>query len=195
MAESVGLGDLLHLRTGVGDGQKVAASLVGSHGLLHLGEEILLENVGFQCRTGFAGHYHQRLGEIDLVASGLDLHRISGVNDVQGREASLLAEGHGKHFGAKARSAHAQQQHGLESGSLHVGGKGGKGCQLFLAAFDDVDPAQPGFFALAGPEAGVLLPEAGNLVVGGPVGGSQINGAAKLCGKFELEAHVVFNSA
>src|ERR1019366_6937657 len=41
VAEAVALGDLLHLRAGIGDRDKVAARLVGAHGLLDALEEVL----------------------------------------------------------------------------------------------------------------------------------------------------------
>jgi hypothetical protein len=56
-----------------------------------------------------------------------------------------------------------------------------RGC-VRLLALDDIDPSQPLFFAVAGPESGVLFPETVNLVVGLPVGGSLIDGAAKFIG-------------
>ena len=66
---------------------------------------------------------------------------------------------------------------------------------LRLLALDDVGPAQPVFLVVARPEAGVLLPEAGYFAVCGPIGGSQTDGATKLCGQYESEVHVEINSA
>jgi hypothetical protein len=47
---------------------------------------------------------------------------------------------------------------------------------------------------MAGPQAGVFLPEAGNFIVGGPIGGSQRHGAAKLVRECDSEAHIVLHA-
>ena len=151
IAEAVRLGHLLHLRAGIGDGDEVAARLLRAHGFLHFLEEILLEDVGLQRGAGFAGHHDQRIGQIDLVAGGPDLLRVGGIDDAQLGKAGLLAKGHGQHLGTEAGAAHANQQHRLEVGRLHLRAQRGKGCQVLLLPLDDVDPAQPLFFTVAGP--------------------------------------------
>ena len=86
VAEAVVLGDLLHLGAGVGDGDEMAARLLGAHGLLHLIEEVLLEDIGLEGGAGFAGDDDERIGEIDLVAGRPDLLGVGGVDDAEGRE-------------------------------------------------------------------------------------------------------------
>ena len=110
VAEAIGLGDLLHLRSGIGDGDEAAARFVRADGLLHALEEILLENVGLERGAGLAGDDEQGLRQIDFVFERLDLRRIGGIEHVQFGEAGDLAEGLAQHFGAKTGSAHAEQQ-------------------------------------------------------------------------------------
>ena len=93
MAEVVAFGDLLHLRPGVGDGDKAAAGFVGTDGLLHALEEILLVDVGLERAAGFAGHDEKRLREIDLLFDVADLRRVGRIEDVEAREAGCLRVG------------------------------------------------------------------------------------------------------
>ncbi len=126
MAEVIGLGDLLHFRAGIGDGDEAAAGLVRADGLLHPFEEVLLENIGLERGAGLAGDDEQRLGQVDFVFGCLDLRRIGGIEHVQSREACDLAEGHRQHVGAQTGTAHAQQQDVGEVFFLDVG-HGGAG--------------------------------------------------------------------
>ena len=64
MAEAICLSDLLHLRSGIGDGNKAAARFVGANGLFHALEEILLENIRLQRGAGLAGNNEQSLRKI-----------------------------------------------------------------------------------------------------------------------------------
>ena len=67
VAEVVALGDLLHLRAGIGDGDEAAAGFVRADSLLHALKEILLEDVGLERAARFAGNDEQRLRQIDLA--------------------------------------------------------------------------------------------------------------------------------
>ena len=182
MAEFVALGHLLHFGAGIGDGEKVTAGLVGSDSFFHLFEEVLLQDIGLKRGAGFAGDHDERFGEVDLVARGFDLRRVGGVDDVGRGKAGLRPKRHGQYLGTKTRPAHPEQKNGLKPGGHDVGGEGGMSGSVFLLALDDIDPSQPLFFAVAGPEGWVLLPEAVNLVVGLPVGGGLVDDAAKLWG-------------
>ena len=114
---------------------------------------------------------------------------------MQGREIALLPEGNGQHLGAKAGTAHTQEKDGLEAAGLNVRAELGKGRDIGLLALDNVDPAHPVLLAVARPQAGVFLPESVNFVVGGPVGGCRIHGAAKLLREYKSNTHVVIDSA
>ena len=59
VAEVIGLGDLLHFRAGIGDGDKAAAGFVRADGLLRPFEKVLLENIGLERGAGLAGDDEQ----------------------------------------------------------------------------------------------------------------------------------------
>ena len=90
MAEVIGLGDLLHFRAGIGDGDEAAAGFVRADGLLHPFEEVLLENIGLERGAGLAGDDEQRPGQVDFVLGGLDLRRIGGIEHVQLGKPAIL---------------------------------------------------------------------------------------------------------
>ncbi len=48
--------------------------------------------------------------EVDRAFDAADLRRIGRIDDLQAREARLVAEALRQHLGAEARSAHAEQQ-------------------------------------------------------------------------------------
>src|SRR5439155_27039735 len=54
LAEAVCCGDLLEVRTRIGDGDEVATGFFWPHNLLHPLEEILFEDVRLERRAGFA---------------------------------------------------------------------------------------------------------------------------------------------
>ncbi len=169
MAEAIGLGDLLHLRAGVGDGDEAAAGFVRADGLLRPFEEILLENIGLERGAGLAGDDEQRLGQVDLVLDRLDLRRIGGIEHMQLRKARDLAEGHCQHVGAQTGAAHAQQQDVGEVFLLYVGHGGTQLIAVGDLLGGDVEPAHPVGFVRAGPERSVVLPEAADLVARSPI--------------------------
>ena len=129
---------------------------------------------------------------MDLVD---DLGGVGGVYDVQGGEAGLLSEGYREHLGAEARAAHAEQQNGLEASRFDVGCESRKSGEILLLALDDVNPAQPLFLAIAGPECWVLTPEAIDFAGGLPVGEGRIEGGAKLRRGRKSKVHIVLDSA
>ena len=176
--------------------RKWLPSLVGAHGLLHLVEEILLQDIRLQRRAGFAGHHHQRLGQVDFVAGGLYLHRIGGIHDVQRGKARLLAKGERQHLGAKAGTAHAQQQNRLEAGRLDIRAQLGIS-DARSACWRSTMSIQPSHFSSPSlvQRLGSFCQKRAYLVVGVPVGGSQVHGGAKFRGQCESEAHIVIDCA
>ena len=150
---------------------------------------------GSSVEPGLAGHNDQGIGQVGVVAGGPYLLRIGGIDDAQLGKVLLLAKGEAQHLGAEAGAAHAEQQNRLEVGRLHLRAQRGIGGQILLLALDDVEPAQPFLLAVVGPQGWVLLPEAGNLVVGAPVGGGPVHGAAKFGWQCELDTHVVIHCA
>jgi hypothetical protein len=182
VAEVAVFGDLLHLGAGVGDGDEVAASVVVADGVLHLLEEILLEDVGLKGGAGLAGDDDERLLEIEAVADGLDLLGVGGVEDVERGEVRLAAEGERKHLRAEAGAAHAEEEDVAEAAGFDVCCEGGEAGEIGVLALDNVDPAHPFLLAVAGPEGGVALPEAGELVIGVPAGDGCIDGVAEIDG-------------
>ncbi len=158
----------------------MAAGVLRAHRLLHLFKEELLQDIRLERGAGFAGHHHQRIRQIDLVACGPHLRRVSGVDDVQLRETGLLPKGQARTSGQRLEPPMPSSRTVREACRLLSSrAQRGKSRQIFLLPLDDVDPAQPLFLAVAGPQAGILLPEAGDFVVGCPVGGGLLYGSAK----------------
>ncbi len=78
--EAVGLRHLLHLRTGIGNGDETFAIAPGAL------KEILLENIRLERAPRFAGNNKQRLLQIDTGLNRPDLCRVSGIEHVEARE-------------------------------------------------------------------------------------------------------------
>ncbi len=77
---------------------------------------------------------------------------------------------------------------------LHVSAQLRERSQVLLLPLYNVDPTHPLLLAVASPQGRILLPEAINLIVGLPVGGRRIHGAAKIGGYCESEAHITLDS-
>ena len=86
LAEAVALGVGLHLGAGVGDGHEVLARLVAL-GLLHLVEEVGVEDRRLGGRAALAGDDEQGLGRVDLPFDPADRGRDGAIEDEQGRVA------------------------------------------------------------------------------------------------------------
>ena len=164
VAEVVGLGDVLHLRPGVGDGDETVGSAARAL------EEILLEDVGLERAAGLAGDDEERLGEIDLALDGADLRGIGGVEHMQLGESGNRAEGHAHDFGAEAGAAHAQEQRVFETAGAHLRGDVLEVLDVGDLVVDDSQPADPLGLVGAAPQRGVAAPQAAGFVVGLPVG-------------------------
>src|SRR5262249_19760870 len=96
------IGDLLHLRAGIGDGNKAAAGFLCSHSLLYTLEEILFEDVRLERGTRLAGNNDNGLGEVKPVFECFDLCRVGRIEDEQTRETIKPAKGRSQHFRSEA---------------------------------------------------------------------------------------------
>ena len=115
----IALGDLLHFRSGIGDGDEMAAGLVLANRQAGAGKEVLLENVGLESRSRFAGNDEQSFRRIQAVKP-LDLRGIGRIEHVQLREARDVSESFVQNFGAEAGPAHAEQENIGEAGGFYV---------------------------------------------------------------------------
>ncbi len=156
--EGVGLGRLLQLGAGVGDGHEVRARLLAQR---RLGDrpEMPVQDVGLQRRPRLGGDQEEGAGGIDQALEAADLGRIGGVQHQQLRKARLGPEGLGQHLGPQAGAAHAQQQHMREPGRPHLGLEGLQRHQVHAAGLAGVQPSQPLGLVGAGPQAGVAGPQ------------------------------------
>ena len=169
MAEVIGLGDLLHFRAGIGDGDEAAAGFICADSLLCTFEKVLLENIGLERGAGLAGNDEESTGQVDFVFRCLDLRRIGGVEHVQSRETCDLAESHRQHIRAQTGTAHAQQQDVGEVLYLDVGHRSLELVAVGDLLGGDVEPAHPVGFVRSGPERSIVLPETADLVARAPI--------------------------
>ena len=109
-AKFVALGDFLHFRAGIGDGDEAIADFRVAHFFFYALEEILLVDVGLEGAAGFAGDDADGAGEIDFAFDGFDLRGIGGIEDVQLRVAVDFSKRHAQNFRTQAGAAHAEQQ-------------------------------------------------------------------------------------
>ena len=65
-AEFIALGDCLHFRAGIGDGDEAIADFRLAHFFFYALEEILLVDVGLEGAAGFTGDDANGAGEIDF---------------------------------------------------------------------------------------------------------------------------------
>ena len=102
---------------------------------------------------------------------------------MQFREAGLLCEGLGQHFGPEARSAHAEHDRIAEILSFHAMGIilviGDVGCGR------TVEPAQPLVFVGSGPHRFIVLPEPADFRRGSPLFGSLLHRLADIAAEAE----------
>ena len=120
MAKVIRFRDLLHLGTGIGNGNKLTPGLLCAHRLLRALEKILLEDVWFERAPTLTGNDEQRFRDVDLILKRPDLGGIGGVEHVQFGEAGNGAESHPQDFGTKTRSPHAEQKSVPEPGVLRI---------------------------------------------------------------------------
>ena len=159
VAEAVALGDQLHLRAGIGDGDEVAARFVAAHRLLHALEEILLVDVGFERAAGFAGNDEERSGEVELlfdaaICAGSVESRMCR-RGKPGACGKVSASTSGQRLDPPMPSSRMSEK---PTALDFVRERLQLGCVGELIV-GDAEPAQPLGFVFAGPERGVLLPE------------------------------------
>src|SRR6266566_2013153 len=143
MQKAIRLRYLLHLRSGISNRHEVAADLHRTHCLLDSLKKILLEDVGFERAARLARNNKQRLRYIDLMLEGFYLRGIGGIEYMQSGEVRKSAESHAQNFGTKAGSAHAEQQHVLETAGLNFLRKLLQLVLLRNLFVDNIKPAQP----------------------------------------------------
>src|SRR5262249_47514855 len=120
VAELVAFCDPLHLRSRVGYGDEATARFVWTDGLLHALEEVSFEDVRLERAARFALNNEQSFAKIHLLSESLDLRAIRRTEHMQLRIPINFAIGHPQHFGAKARTSHAEKQHILEAAGFRV---------------------------------------------------------------------------
>ena len=169
VAEVIGLGDLLHFRAGIGDGDEAAAGFIRADSLLCTFEKVLLENIGLERGAGFAGNDEESFCQIDFVFGCLDLRRIGGIEHVQLREACDLAEGLRQHSGHRLDPPMPSNRMSVKPSFLASATAALELVAVGDLLVDDVEPAQPLGFVRAGPERGVVLPEAADFVARAPI--------------------------
>src|ERR1041385_3549008 len=101
---------LLEFRAGICDGDESAAGLVRADRLFYAFKEILFEDVGLECRSGFARNNEKRSCKVNFFFERLNLRWICGIKNVQAGEALDVTIGFFKHFRAKTGSTHAEQK-------------------------------------------------------------------------------------
>ena len=109
VAEPIAFGDLLQLRSRIGDGDEPRSRLVGADRPFRALEEVLLQDIRLERAAGLARHDEKRSGGIDLALDGSDLRRIGRVEHQKLRAAVLTPERLGKHLRPETRSAHAEE--------------------------------------------------------------------------------------
>ena len=157
-AEVMGLGRVLHLGAGIGDGHEALAGLGRPHRHLHALEEVLAQGVRLQRAARLAGDDHQRAGQVELALDGLHLGRIGGVDEVQLGEAGRLAERPGQRVDAEHGAAHADEQRVGEASGARVLGRLLEMADQRELVVGGAQPAEPPALVGARPQRGVAGP-------------------------------------
>ena len=164
------------------------ARTVGADRLAHAIPEIRFEDVRLQRSAGLARHDHQGFRQVDRVLERLDLLRVGAVQHVKLRPAGTLSERFAEHFGAEARSAHAEQQDVGEPFRLHVTLKRFQLFDVGEAFVHDAQPTEPFGFRAAGPERGVMRPELSHAALAAPLLQGRVHGFVQLLGQAVMQA-------
>ncbi len=160
MPKTIGFGDFLHVRTGIGDSDEALACFGGAHCFFHALVEILFEDVWFEGAAGFAGNDENRFGDVYVLFNRANLCGIGGIEDVELRMARNIPVGLLENFDTEAGTAHAQEHSVLKSSLVNFVGN------LLELAFvrnlivGNGQPAKPLVFVLVGPQRRVARPQA-----------------------------------
>src|SRR5580704_4874337 len=152
MAKAVALRHFLHLRAWIGGSDETLSRFRCADGLLHFLVEILFEDIRFERSSGLTRNDKNSFGDVDLAFQRPDLSRIGGIEDMNLRIPIFLPESFPKHFDAKARAAHTQQNEMREAGVMDLVSnlfEIGVVSNLF---FGDSQPAQPVALVLVSPK-------------------------------------------
>ena len=115
--EAVLLGDLLHVRAGVGhrDELRSPALSVAHRVAASRSKKYAFRMFGSSVPPDLLETTNERVREVEALLEGGDLLRVGAVEHQEFGEAAAMAECLAQHFRPEARSAHAQQQHVLEA--------------------------------------------------------------------------------
>jgi hypothetical protein len=153
--------------------------------------EVGVKDVGLERGSRLARHDHERARQIHGALDSGDLRRYGGVEHVQLGAARQLPECFRQHLGAKARAAHAEQEHMPQSRSASLAAERLQVAELAGEVVRRCQPPQPPRLVGAGPERGVARPQPIGIARAVPGIGRQLQFATqRLCDCIERTAHV-----
>src|SRR5260370_4548411 len=167
-AEAFLLRYLWQARARIGDGHEMPAGLPLANERNDLRPEIIEEDVGLERSARLAGHDEQRALQIDPVLQRADLLGIGGVEYVKCRSAGSRAQRSRQHFGAQARSAHAEQQNVAKIFGANFPSEGGQAIEAAELVIDNVEPVEPVALVASRPKPRVPAPEPAHFAFGPP---------------------------
>ena len=138
---------------------KCGRRLLDPNGLRHSLEEILEQDVRFECASGLTRHDHERTSYVERVGHRRDLSGIGRIEHAQGGETLDVTERRGKHIRAQARSAHPEQQDIGESTSPHGFGDRAQPIEILELIRRDTKPPEPSILVGPGPQRGIACPQ------------------------------------
>ena len=120
-------------------------------------EEIGSQQLRLHRRTGFAGDDEQGARRVDRCGDRADLAGVAAVEHMQRRMTRGAAQHSADHFGAEARSAHAEQHDVLIFARL--GGELAERFQVHGRAAARCQPAEPSILVAARPQCRIARPQ------------------------------------
>ena len=163
-------------------------ALFGANRLLSAFKEILFEDIGFESTSGLAGDDEQRLRNVDLVLERFHLRRIGRIEHMQVRKLRNPAKSHPQNFGTKARTAHPQKENVLKTAEMNFLREFLQFVLMRGLLFNNVEPAEPLRFVVAGPEARVAIPQSLHLPARLPVGNRRLYRCSQRFGQGSLQS-------